>query len=218
MSTEPEKYAVKVPLRFSCRQCGEPAMMKIHLSEGAFDWTCPKCNMPHTGIFGLDVTVGVLLHEKSRHEILHEKDFAMAIVFSAMAFESELSRLFNKWKEIACIMPGTEFDREACESELRGFKTIARKIDGVSQFEVGSGMNDFVTSRADLRAKVANSRSLRVGHLPEDFQRHLFWPRNNVLHWGNAKYSYDEAAECFGIAELGLSILRAMDYYRRSLP
>lgn len=218
MSTESEKYAAKVPVQFSCRKCGEPANLKIHLSEGAFDWACPKCNLPHTGLFGLDVTVGVLLHEKSRHEILHEKDFAMAIVFSAMAFESELSRLFNKWKEIACIMPGIPFDREACERELRNFQTIGRKIDGVSQFVVRSGMDDFVRSRADLSASVAASRRLRVGHLPEDFQKHLFWPRNNVLHWGDAKYSYDEAAECFAIAGLGLSILRAMDYYRRSLP
>jgi hypothetical protein len=58
-----------------------------------------------------------------------------------------------------------------------------------------------------------------VDHLAEDFQRHLFWPRNIVLHWGDPKYSYEEAAKVFSIAQLGLRILREMNAHRRvSLP
>jgi hypothetical protein len=37
--------------------------------------------------------------------------------------------------------------------------------------------------------------------------------------WGDAKYSHEDAAKCFSIAQLGLRILREMDAHRRlSLP
>jgi len=218
--TESEKHSAKVPLQLGCDKCKEPFTLKIHLNQTSFDWTCPKCGFVHMGLLGLEVTIGVLLREKSRHELLQEKDYPMAIVFAATAFESELSRLFGKWKEIECIMPGRIFDREECERELRRFNTIDRKIEGVSQFLVGSGIDDFVKSRPPLNTHIsANFTSIRVGHLPADFQQHLFWPRNSVLHWGDAKYSYKDAAKCFSIADLGLWILREMDLYRRaSLP
>ena len=83
-----------------------------------------------------------------------------------------------------------------------------------------SGIDDFVRSKPELEAHISSSfQSVRVGHLAEDFQRHLFWPRNSVLHWGDAKFSYEDAAKCFSIAELGLRILREIDAHRRvSLP
>lgn len=217
MHTQSEKYSAKVPLLFRCDKCKEPFTQKIHLSQTSFDWTCPKCGFVHVSFLGLDTTIGLLLREKCRHELLQEKDYPMAIVFAAMAFESELSRLFGKWKEIECIMPGKIFDQDACERELRGFAAIDRKIDGVSQFLVSCGIDDFVKSRPPLHAHItANFKSIRVGHLPADFQQHLFRPRNSVLHWGDAKYSYEDAAKCFSIADLGLWILREMDLQRRA--
>jgi len=158
-----------------------------------------------------------MLLEKSRNELLQEKDYPMAIVFAAMAVESELSRLYGKWKEIECIMPGREFNREECETELRSFISIDRKIEGVSKFLVGSGIDDFVGSRPELEERASKYfRSVRVGSLASDFQKQLFWPRNSVLHWGDVKYSYDDAAKCFTFAELGLHIFRAMDGHRRA--
>jgi hypothetical protein len=165
----------------------------------------------------LDTTIGVLLREKSRQEILCEKDYPMAIVFAATAFESDLSRLFGKWKEIDGILPGKVFDREECERELRGFITISNKIEGVSKFLVRSGIDDFVKARPVLRDHIAaNFASIRVGTIAVDFQKNLFWPRNSVLHWGDAQFSYEDAAKCFSIAELGLWILREMDALRRA--
>jgi len=220
VATDPGKYSTKVPLSLKCSRCGEPNSPRIRLNETSFDWRCAACGFTHPSLFGLDVTIGVLLLEKSRHELLQEKDYPMAVVFPAMAFESELSRLFGKWKEIECIMPGTIFDREQCEGELRRFASVERKIEEVSRFLVQSGIDDFVRSKPELEAYISSSfQSVRVGHLAEDFQRHLFWPRNGVLHWGDAKYSYEDAAKCFSIAQVGLRILREMDAHRRvSLP
>lgn len=167
---------------------------------------------------GLDITVGVLLLEKSRYELLQEKDFSMAVAFAAMAFESELSRLFLKWKEIEGLTTGAELDREECERKLRDFKTIGRKIEEVSQLLVNLGIDDFVRSKTHLHDQISTGfNSIRVGTLAADIQRHLFWPRNKVLHWGDAKNSYEDAARCFSIANLGLIILREMDSDRRAM-
>jgi len=212
-----EKYSAKVPLQLKCHECKEPFTHKVHLGQTSFDWTCPKCGFTHPSFLGLDLTVGVLLLEKSRHELLQEKDFSMAVVFAAMAFESELSRLFLKWTEIECLRTGAELDREECERQLRDFKTIKRKIEEVSQFLVNSSMDDFVLSKTQLRDDISTGfKSIRIGTLATDFQQHLFWPRNKVLHWGDAKNSYEDAAKCCSIANLGLIILRAMDFDRRT--
>lgn len=216
MNADTEKYSAKVPFPLKCHSCKEPYTHKVHLGETSFDWTCPKCGFEHPSFLGLDITVGVLLLEKSRYELLQEKDFSMAVVFAAMAFESELSRLFLKWKEIECLTTGAELDREECERQLRDFKTINRKIEGVSQFLVNSSIDDFVSSKTHLHDQISTGfKSIRVGTLAADFQQHLFWPRNKVLHWGDAKNSYEDAARCYSIANLGLIILREMDSDRR---
>jgi hypothetical protein len=205
-------------LQLKCHNCKEPFTHKVQLDKTSFDWTCPKCGFNHPSFLGLDVTVGVLLLEKSRYELLQENDFSMAVVFAAMAFESELSRLFFKWKEIECLGTGTELDREECERQLRDFKTINRKIEEVSQFLVNSSMDDFVSSKTHLRDQIStNFTSMRVGNLAADFQQHLFWPRNRVLHWGDAKNSHEDAARSYSIANLGLIILREMDSDRRKM-
>lgn len=106
MSIGADKYAAQIPFPVTCHQCKEPNTHKLHLDKTSFDWTCPKCGFTHPSYLGLDVTIGWLLLVKSRHELVNEKDFSMAIVFAAMAFESELSRLFFKWKDIECIPAG----------------------------------------------------------------------------------------------------------------
>jgi len=218
VSADSEKYSAKVPLNLNCHNCKEPFTHKVHLGQTSFDWTCPKCGFEHPSFLGLDVTVGVLLLEKSRHELLQEKDFSMTVVFAAMAFESELSRLFLKWKEIEGLTTGAGLDREECERQLRDFKTINRKIEEVSQFLVNSGIDEFVSSKTDLRDQISTGfKSIRLGTLAADFQEHLFWPRNKVLHWGDAKNSYEDAAKAYSIANLGLMILRKMDSDRRML-
>jgi hypothetical protein len=217
MNPGTDKYSAKIPFAVKCHNCNQPFTHKFHLSETSFEWTCPKCGFEHPSFLGLDVTIGVLLLEKSRYELLQEKDFPMAVVFAAMAFESELSRLFLKWKEIDCLGRGVELDREECEVQLRDFKAINRKIEEISQFLVGAPIDDFVASKPNLRDTIATGfKSVRVGSLAADFQQHLFWPRNKVLHWGDAKNSYEEAARCFSIANLGLTILREMDSHRRT--
>jgi len=216
MADVSEKHPIKIPLQLECHQCREPATIKIHLDATSFDWTCPRCGFYHPSFFGTDVTIGFLILERSRYELLQEQDFSMAIVLSAMALDSELSRLFGKWKQIDEELAGGVFERDRCESELRDFRTIDRKIQAVSNLLVGKGIDDFVSSCSEVRQQIEKGfRSVRVGTLAKDFQEQLFWPRNKIVHWGDTKSSYDDAARCYSIAQLGLSVLRRMDEARR---
>ena len=209
-----EKFAVKVPLELKCSGCGEPASIKIHLDETSFDWTCPKCNFFHPSFLGL-FTVGVLLLEKSWYELKVEKDYSMAIVFAAMAFESQLSYLYGKWRSIDAGEAGEEI-RAQCEREMRDFMTIDRKIAEVSKLLIGKGMDEFVSALPDLCETITTRlTSLRLGSLANDFQKHLFWPRNAILHWGDKKHSYEDAVQCWSLADFGLWILQRMDEERR---
>jgi hypothetical protein len=212
----PQKVAVKVPLPLKCSGCGEMASIKIHLDNTTFDWTCPKCGFFHPSFLGLDLTIGFLILLKSRHEIISERDFSMAIVLAAMAFESQLSYLFGKWSAIDASKAGRNFDRTRCESEMRKFGTVDRKIAEVSKLLVGKGIDEFVSAYPDLHQAITNDfKSIRLGFLARDFQEHLFWPRNAILHWGDAKNSLEDASRCYSFANLGLLILQKMDEQRR---
>lgn len=216
MSTDSEKFSLKIPLALKCSKCEEPASPKIHLDQTSYDWTCPRCGFVHPSFVGLDVTIGFLLLERSRYELITEKDFSMSIVMSATAFESELSRLFGKWKQIDALRADQGFDGEACEKELRDFGNIDRKIDRVSQFLVNKGIDVFVSGCAELSEPISTRfQSMRLGSLAKDLQKHLFWPRNQILHWGDAQNSYEDAAVCYSLANMGLLILRKMDEERR---
>jgi hypothetical protein len=211
MDSSSEKFALKVPLQLKCSQCGELAPTKIHLDATSLDWTCTKCGSENSGF--LDATIGFLLLERSGHEIRIEQDFSMAIVMAAMAFDAELSRLFGKWKEIDAL---GIFDREECEKELREFNTIDRKIKAVSTLLVSKGIDEFVSTCSQLHEPISKNPNLRVGSLAKDFQEHLFWPRNKVLHWGDVKHSREDAIRCYSLAKMGLLILREMDEERRN--
>ncbi len=211
MSTDSEKFSLKIPLALKCSKCKEPASPKIHLDQTSFDWTCPKCGFVHPSLFGLDVTIGFLLLERSRYELITDKDFSMSIVMSAMAFESELSRLFGKWKQIDALRADQDFDREACEKELRARSPCLNAFGRQPETAPCSPgrcaeLSDPISTRF---------QSIRLGSLAKDFQKHLFWPRNQILHWGDAQNSYEDAAVCYSLANMGLLILRKMDEERR---
>jgi hypothetical protein len=211
-----EQFALKVPLQLKCSKCMSPASVKIHLDATSVEWTCENCGSENSGFFDPDVTIGVLLLERSGHEIRTERDYSMGIVMAAMALDTELSRLFGKWKEIDAIKAGLHFDREECEKELRNFRTIDQKIEAVSYLLVRKGIDEFVSTRPKLADVISTgSKSIRLGSLAKDFREHLFWPRNKILHWGDVRHSSEDAARCYSLADCGLRILREMDHERR---
>lgn len=203
-----------IPMKLSCGKCGDTAKVRIHLDTTSFDWMCDNCGMKHPSFFGTDVTMGYKILERSRTEYF-ERDYSMSIVLAAMAFECELSRLFGIWRKIDAEMAGGVFNQDACERELRELGSIDRRIDAVSHLLVSKTMDEYVQPIEEFHEPIEQRfPSLHVGSLPRDFQEALFWPRNSVLHWGDTSRTEQDAARCFSIAQMGLSILTSMNRER----
>jgi hypothetical protein len=207
---------MKIPLILSCSNCGKPAAIKIHLDSTTFDWTCESCGTQHPTLLGLEYTVGVLILERSRYELVTEKDYSLSIILAATAFESEISRLFIKW--IRIDRSAAQFvTEEQVEEELRQFRTIKDKLEATCKLMDLRGIDEFVKSNPELSETLERFPSLTVGNLSKEFQQTVFWPRNRILHLGYAKYTEAEATKIFSIALLGNHILREMDDQRRRL-
>jgi len=169
-----------------------------------------------SSFFDGSATVGYKLHWRSNYELLQTKDYPLSIVFSAAAVECELTRLHFKWREIDAIGKEDNVTDEQLEVMLRKYRTIDTKIEEISKLLYPDGLVSFVESSQDLLAIINDGfPSLSVETLANDFQRTLFWPRNRVLHLGDATFSYDDAKRGFNIAALGLRIFDQMDKNRR---
>jgi hypothetical protein len=156
------------------------------------------------------MTVGVLILDRSRYELSVERDYSMAIVLAAAAFESELFRVFCKWTQINQMRSDPNATHLDCEKELRASRGIADKIERVSKLLYRGGLAAFVAS-SPARVKDISNASLHVGSLAKDFQEMIFRPRNKILHQGYAEHTEADASKCCDIAYLGLRILQDMD-------
>jgi DNA-directed RNA polymerase subunit RPC12/RpoP len=208
---------MNIPLQFNCASCGELNTHRIHLDQSSFDWTCKKCGHLHPSFLSLDFTIGPKLLQRSLFELKIEKDYSMSIVFSATALDSELSRLFFKWKSIADGLSGLTFDEEACEKELVKFHNLVNKMTGVTELlHPGGGIDAFVSSSAEFTDALNRFPSLNHGSLAADFHKRVFKPRNKILHQGMATFTETDANKVYSIADLGLRMLLAMDIQKRA--
>jgi hypothetical protein len=207
---------MNIPLQFNCASCGELNTHRIHLDQSSFDWTCKKCGHLHPSFLGLDFTIGPKLLQRSLFELKVEKDYSMSIVFSATALDSELSRLFFKWKSIANGLAGLTFDEEACKKKLLKFHNFINKMTGVTEMlHPGGGIEAFVGASAEFTDALKLFPSLNHGSLAADFHKTVFKPRNKILHQGVARFTETDANKVCSIADLGLRILLAMDVEKR---
>lgn len=208
---------MNIPLPLKCPNCGESRTQRVHLNDPTADFICERCKSNCTGIPSLDVTIGDLILARSYSEFSVEKDYDMAIVLAAMAFECELSRLYCKWKEVEALNTGA-FDLEESEEELRQMGSVAEKIIKISAFVYDGGIEAFAAASDKWKKSIGEDfPSLHLGSLARDFQRTVFWPRNKVLHQGKANHTRDEAARCYSIAWLGIQILKEMDKARLAI-
>src|ERR1700733_8731880 len=160
---------MKVPLRIPCCECGITEPIDIHLSDYSPAWVCSKRHH-NQGMFALDFTVGYKILAKSEYELSARHDFSMSIVFSAMSFECELSRLFGKWKNIESnLSNGTGIKDEEIEGRLRKMGSIDQRIEAICRLMSPLGLNVFVSGTNDLKDAIVNRfPSLTIGSLATD--------------------------------------------------
>lgn len=207
---------MKIPLRVPCTKCKKEDWVFINLDETSFERKC-ECGDIYSGIFGNDVTIGYKILWRSQFELNKRKDFSLSIVFSATAFECELSRLHFKWSEVNALEKCNQISDQELEELLRKYRSIDVKIEEVCKLMDPRGFKQFVIDSPDLNEIVQKGfPSLRLSELTKDFQQKLFWPRNRVLHLADTSFTKDDAARCFQIAALGLRILEELDTNRRN--
>lgn len=201
---------MKIPLRVPCDGCLQEQLIFIDLNDGSFQRNC-SCGDVYSGFFTNDVMVGYKILLRSKYE-LDREDFSLSIVFSAAAFECQLSRLHFKWRDISAIKMNKQVSDAELEAMLRKYGTIDVKIEEVCRLMDPRGFKAFVASSNELSETVQEGLPyLRLQELTKDFQQKLFWPRNRVLHLADTSFKKEDAVRCFNISVLGLKILEEMD-------
>ena len=207
---------MKIPLSVPCDSCKKEELIFINLSDSSFERKC-SCGDAYSGFFGNDVTVGYKILFRSRYELIETEDYPLSIVFSAAAFECELSRLHFKWSDIAASQTGKQVSDGELEELLRKYRSVDVKIEEVCKLMDPLGFQEFVKSSTELRQTVTEGfPSLHLNSLTSDFQQKLFWPRNRVLHLADTSFKKADGVQCFNIATLGLRILEELDKNKRN--
>lgn len=198
---------MKTPLFVKCERCGKDNYINYVLNDTEVKSTC-KCGNPFSYSLGPEFTIGERILERSKYEFLMNEDYNLSIVFSAMAFECELSNLYFKWGGMK-----NNLSDQGLEESLRKLGNIKNKIQEVSKLISSEELEKFIQNDCELSDNIKNDfPSIDVNKLTESFQQQLFWPRNRVLHLGYSDYKKEEAKKCFNIANLGLQIFYKMEF------
>ena len=203
---------MKSKTRFVCN-CGETNIVHVIAGRDLPNSTCVKCGSIVYGVGEVPVPDAVLSRSK---EEIDGGDFALAIVFAAMAVECEVSQLFFKWKRIDVDFPPSD---DAIEEELRNAGGVLKKFDLAAGLLVSKGFDEFMadpnnTDLADFVAKM--SVDLTKGPIKKNIQERLFWLRNRILHFGDTGFDATQATSSWRIAAATIQILRTMDNERNS--
>lgn len=200
---------MKTPLPVKCERCGKDNYIQYVLNDTNVKSTC-ECGNQFSYSLGSEFTIGQRILERSTYEFLINEDYNLSIVFSATAFECELSNLYFKWSSI-----GNNISDQELEKSLKKLRNIKNKIQEVGKLMFSEGFEKFIQSNCEILKNIENDfPSLDKNKLTESFQQQLFRPRNRVLHLGFSGYTKDDAKRCFNIATLGLQIFDKMDKYK----
>lgn len=206
-------FALELP----CQTCDLTEPVIVPLMAAWWEWTCANCGSQNSIQSSEKWTLGWRILEKAKSEFLTNQDYSTSIVFSAMAFEAELGRIYVKWRRIDTMGSGRMPLDEEFDEEYRNLgRTIAEKIERVTELLDPRGFDAFA-SDSELADRIEiGYPTLSVGSLAADIQRAVFWPRNRILHAGYMDSTEEEAKRVHNVASIGLDLLKRMDSARRS--
>lgn len=213
---------MKFPVPVTCSSCGCVFTAVGHGEDQFPPATCPECQVQIHIIDPLSISVVAdrLLY-RSKGEI-SAGDYTLSIICSAMAVESALTSVYQKWKGLEIFKSNgrwaTEDERNGFELEYRrqtsrgGFE---RSANFVSNFLCAKIFDDFVTDFI-LRNRPATliksgfpqvESQLKTNYV----QQELFLRRNRIMHWGKVDYQKEQASLAFSAAYSAFAVLKVMD-------
>ena len=119
---------MKIPLYLPiCKKCNSQSYAWINIHEYYVNFKC-SCGNDLSGALDASVSIGFKGLYRSEYELNKRKDHILSIVFSALAFEWEVTRLHNKWIHIDALDHGVFLTAEKIEDGLKKYRTIYDKI------------------------------------------------------------------------------------------
>jgi len=203
-----------IPLKYQCRNCGNEDWIKIQQEDSHFNYDC-RCGYRGSVYLGQTYNISEKLLERSWYEYENNQDYPLSIILAAMAFESQISQFYVRTQEILELKDGNEVSREDFESweeELRRMNGVANKIQKISEILVPGGLESYLEDNDELRTALEEGfPSLDIDNLPVSLQKELFWPRNEVLHYGKSNNTAENALKCINIAAVSMRLFNDME-------
>jgi len=180
------------------------------------DTSCAACNAVIW--FSEDGLVRTRTLVKAWKE-LQSEDFILGIVFSAVAVECELGRVFTKWKNIDSGLT-TKCPGVSNRNEWIGALStcgILQRLDRVSDFLTGQSFDAFLAGQSGLAQSMheRHPKSVAVKSLRAFFHQNLFRKRDQIIHCGRIELASGDAEEAFKSALTLFQIISEMDFTRR---
>ena len=146
---------------------------------------------------------------------MRNDDFALSIVFSASAFEIDLKDYHRQWLILSSIENDNNIRSINPDDIFRKYYSVINKIKNTVQLAFKDGLEKYCNIENTIKETLSNFPSLNPETLAEDIQKHLFIPRNDILHSGKVDYSKDDAIKAYNISRFGIQILESIDDFKK---
>jgi hypothetical protein len=189
----------------------------MDLNADSVDYAC-SCGFENPGILTSWLTPGPLVLRRARHELKEQSDIPLSMVFSAMAVDCEVSRLYLKWTRIGALKQRRHLSNAELDESLRSLGFSTQRLKRTAELMHPAGLSDFVSVHREIRDWIQGGfPSLDVARLPETITEALYWPRNRILHVGDTKYDDVAARRSFNVAQLTIHIYQKLDAEKRKV-
>jgi predicted RNA-binding Zn-ribbon protein involved in translation (DUF1610 family) len=206
---------MQIPVRVSCPKCNQAIDLKVDTNENSLNFTCPECGSKEAGSIDQNSHIGnALLHYAS--SVLSSGDTNFSILLSAMAMDCYLSRLYYKWRDIEELRSTASYDVDTVDKKIQEelIKTwnFLKKVKEVEILLHPNGITDFINSQADLKEEIAERfPAIKIDLFSRCIRDQVMWKRNNIIHIGKFKYSYQEARKSLELSHIFIKIFEIMD-------
>lgn len=163
-----------------------------------------------------NANTGLLILRRARYELKSNNDPSLCIVFSAMAVECEVSRLFFRWSRVGQGTQRRRVGDTELEERLRTYRSVKRTLEKTAELMHPAGMRNFIVSRSGISRRIATGfPNLDADRFVPIVVKQLFWPRNRILHLGDTAYDVRAATRAFNVASLTLFVYQELNAKKR---
>ena len=203
---------MRVPLFVPCSSCREKEWVWTRLRAETLSWVCSSCGDDHRGVSLIGLSVGTRLLDAATYE-WNRRDYEMCVIFAAMAFEVQLADTYKKWAGSRYEDTYKDYGDQDVEAELRNWQNIRTRLLKVAQYLDSRGVDEFVKKHPHLAfmVELGFPETLPDRDIVKGIERHLFWLRNRILHFGFEEVTQDLARHAFNISLLGFELVKQLD-------